>query len=132
MTIDATTRFITLMEWVEGRNGAGVLPVVKGESMKVIKGFQGLLDIYENLPKVGGFYVDKNYLCSKEFLRSANYYIPESEEEDEDMEFTHRTWLEYPLFKAIMLNKIENSPQADKDDLLEAVLYYLENDDFLD
>jgi hypothetical protein len=100
--------------------------------MNTIKGFQSLVGLYKKPPKVGGFYVDASYSCSKDFLAFANYYMAESEEEDEDMESTHRAWLEYPIFEAIIFNKLENSPRANGDDFLDAVIYYLENDDFLD
>ncbi|WP_263263972.1 hypothetical protein [Pseudomonas sp. RIT-PI-S] len=100
--------------------------------MKMIRGFEGLLQVYKNLPAVGGFYVDKFFLNNKSFMTFANYYIPESEEEDEDMEEIYKTWLEYPVFKAIVDNKTEYSPASSSSELLEAVLYYIENDDFLD
>ncbi|WP_416412179.1 hypothetical protein [Pantoea sp. App145] len=100
--------------------------------MKTIKGFDGLLSVYKDLPKVGGFYVDEDFISKKSIIESANYYLAESEEEDDDMEDDYKTWLEYPTFKAIIQNKLEHHPKSSKDELLNAVVYYLENDDFLD
>ncbi|MCL2896672.1 DUF7716 domain-containing protein [Brenneria tiliae] len=98
--------------------------------MKTIKGFDGLLSVYKDLPKVGGFYVDEDFLNNKDAIESSNYYLAESE--DEEMEDNYKTWLEYPTFKAIILNKLDHHPKSSKDDLLNAIIYYLENDDFLD
>ncbi|WP_387466217.1 hypothetical protein [Photorhabdus sp. RM323S] len=42
------------------------------------------------------------------------------------------TWLDYQTFRAIIDNKLEHHPNATRDELLEAVVYYLEEDDFLD
>ncbi|NDO83942.1 hypothetical protein CJP72_25395 [Citrobacter sp. NCU1] len=100
--------------------------------MKTVKGFDGLLAIYKKLPKVGGFYVDNNFLNKKAIINNSNYYVPQSEEEDDDMEDVYKTWLEFPTFTAIIENKLEHHPDATKDDLLDAVVYYLEEDDFLD
>lgn len=100
--------------------------------MKIIKGLDGLLSIYKTLPKVGGFYVDDNFVNDANVINNSNYYLPESEDEDEDMENSYRTWLEYPTFRDIIDNKFKHHPNATKDELLDAIIYYLEEDDFLD
>lgn len=50
------------------------------------------------------------------------------------MEFDDKygTFLESPILKAIIENKTEHHPNSSKEELLKAVTYYLENDDFLD
>lgn len=100
--------------------------------MKAIKGFEGLLSIYKELPKVGGFYVDEIFNNDKNMILKSNYYLAESEGEDDEMEDDYKAWLEYPTFKAIIENKLEHHPGSEKEDLLDAVIYYLENDEFLD
>lgn len=100
--------------------------------MKTVKGFDGLLAIYKELPDVGGVYVDNNFLNEKNTINNSNYYVPESDEEDDDMEDEYKTWLEFPSFKAIIENKLEHHPNSTKDELLDAIIYYLEEDDFLD
>ncbi|MBS9444434.1 DUF7716 domain-containing protein [Photorhabdus heterorhabditis] len=103
--------------------------------MKMINGFDSLLAIYEELPGIGGFFVDADYISNSSYINNANYYLPDTEEEDEDMyemEDKYKSWLEYPTFKAIINNKLEHHPNATRDELLEAVVYYLEEDDFLD
>lgn len=113
-------------------NGGVVKHVANEGRMKTIKGFEGLLAIYKQLPKVGGFFVNKEFSNERSAIKNSDYYLAESEEEDEDMEDDYDTWLEYPTFKAIIENKLEHHPTASNEDLLEAVMYYLEMDDFLD
>ena len=108
------------------------LPLIGEQEMKTIKGFDGLLSIYKSLPKVGGFYVDNNFINEVGAIKKSNYYLPDSEEEDDDMESSYKTWLEYPTFRDIIENKLSHNPHATKNELLDAVFYYLEEDDFLD
>ena len=113
-------------------NGVVVQHVTGGYKMKTIKGFDSLLAIQKGLPNVGGFFVDKNFSNDRSVIKNAEYYLAESEEEDEDMEYDYATWIEYPTFKAIIENKLEHHPAASNEELLDAVIYYLEMDDFLD
>jgi len=53
--------------------------------MKTIKGFEGLLAIYKQLPKVGGFFVNKEFSNERSVIKNSDYYLAESEEEDEDI-----------------------------------------------
>ena len=48
------------------------------------------------------------------------------------MEEKRSTFLETPIFKDIVINKRSYNQQATEDEILGAVIYYLENDDFQD
>ncbi|HEI8866652.1 TPA: hypothetical protein SLG40_002160 [Serratia odorifera] len=100
--------------------------------MKTVNGFKELLAIYKGLPKVGGFFVDEGFVNRAEHIETARYYLAETPYEDDDMEDDYKTWLEYPTFRAIIENKIEHNPGVGEKELLQAVVYYLENDDFQD
>ncbi|MBD1229273.1 DUF7716 domain-containing protein [Xenorhabdus griffiniae] len=63
-------------------------------------------------------------------INNATYYLPETREED--MDDKYKGWLEYATFLDIIDNKFKHHPNATRYDLLEAVIYYLEEDDFLD
>jgi hypothetical protein len=99
----------------------------------VINGFEELLKKYESLPDVGWLYVAPSFsLDSQEDILKESYYLAENEDEEMDCEENYGTFLEAPIFKAIIENKLEHSPDSVNTDLLEAVQYYIENDDFLD
>ncbi|BDR55754.1 DUF7716 domain-containing protein [Xylocopilactobacillus apis] len=105
--------------------------------MKTVKGFDGLLVEAKNktLPNVGWLYVDKDFdLDSKMDILNKNYYLAETNDESFDMQENDelRTFLESPTFCDIVDNKLEHHPNSTKDELLDAVVYYLEEDDFLD
>lgn len=101
--------------------------------MIVISGFDGLLQKYKELPDVGWLYVDSSFdIQSRDDINNGKYYLAENEDEEMDFEENYGTFLEAPIFTAIIENKLENSPQANKEDLFEATEYYIENDDFLD
>ena len=105
-------------------NGGLEKHVANEGRMKTIKGFEGLLAIYKQLPKVGGFFVNKEFSNERTVIQRSDYYLSESEEEDEDMEDDYDMWLEYPTFKAIIENKLEYHPTASNEDPLETVMYY--------
>jgi len=50
----------------------------------------------------------------------------------DEMADKYKDWLEYATFLAIFDNKLDHHLNASKEELLEAVIYYLEEDDFLD
>ncbi|CDL82251.1 DUF7716 domain-containing protein [Xenorhabdus szentirmaii] len=103
--------------------------------MKTIKGFDGLLVIYKELEDAMGFFVDPDFKNEINCINDATYYLSETRDEDfdmEEMEDEYKTWLDYQTFRAIIDNKLEHHPNATRDELLEAVVYYLEEDDFLD
>jgi hypothetical protein len=101
--------------------------------MIVINGFDELLKKWSELPDVGWLYVEESFdLESRDDIENRKYYIAENEDEEMDFEENYGTFLESPILKAIIENKLEHHPKSSKDDLLDAVVYYLENDDFLD
>ncbi|MBX9448088.1 DUF7716 domain-containing protein [Dickeya chrysanthemi] len=101
--------------------------------MIVISGFDDLLKKYKDLPNVGWLYVESSFdLESKDDIKSGTYYLAENEDEEMDFEENYGTFLEAPIFTAIIENKFEHDPNAKNDDLFDAVLFYINNDDFLD
>ncbi|WP_213134045.1 DUF7716 domain-containing protein [Citrobacter sp. FP75] len=103
--------------------------------MKMIEGFEGLLRIYKELDVPWCFFVDTSFRNNIDFIRTSSYYIAESDDEFDEMDDTpnkYKPWLEYQVFQAIIDNKLEHYPDASNEDLLDAVIYYLEEDDFLD
>ncbi|AKH62252.1 hypothetical protein GPY51_15640 [Photorhabdus laumondii subsp. laumondii] len=101
--------------------------------MKTISGFDQLLSLYKQLPDVGWIYIDKDFDTeSTQDILNKNYYLAENDDEEFDMDETHGTFLECPMFADIIDNKLEHNPNAIKEDLIEAVIHYLVYDDFLD
>lgn len=101
--------------------------------MIVINGFNKLLQMKDGLPDVGWLYVSPSFsLSSEEDIVNGRYYIAENEDEEMDFEDNYGTFLEAPIFKAIIDNKLEHNPASGSGELLYAVRYYLENDDFQD
>ena len=105
--------------------------------MKTATGFTNLLKISKNIPnfEVWYIFVDLDFDDTKKCIESANYYLSETRDEDDDMEEQedkYLAWLEYATFLAIIDNKLEHHPNASDDDLLEAVMYYYEKDAFID
>ena len=105
--------------------------------MITVTGFTNLLKISKNIPESEGWYifVDSDFDDTKKCIESANYYLTETRDEDDDMEEQedkYLAWLEYATFLAIIDNKLEHHPNASDDDLLEAVMYYYEKDAFID
>lgn len=101
--------------------------------MIVINGFNELLQMKDGLPDVGWLYVAPSFsLSSEEDIVNGSYYIAENEDEEMDFEDNYGTFLEAPIFKAVIDNKLEHSPASGSVELLEAVRYYIENDDFQD
>ncbi|WP_455864155.1 DUF7716 domain-containing protein [Pantoea agglomerans] len=103
--------------------------------MKKINSIFNLFDIYKELDEPWCFFVDIGFVNEESNIRQADYYLAETEDEFDDMDDTsdkYTPWLEYQIFQAIIENKLEHHPNASKEELLEAVIYYLEEDDFLD
>ncbi|WP_241608698.1 DUF7716 domain-containing protein [Rosenbergiella epipactidis] len=101
--------------------------------MIVISGFDELLQKYKELPDVGWLYVESSFdIESKDDIHNGRYYLSENDDEEMDFEENYGTFLEAPIFTAIIENKLENSPNSTKEDLFVATMYYLENDEFLD
>ncbi|WP_144818753.1 hypothetical protein [Enterobacter sp. DE0047] len=95
------------------------------------KGFKELLKQYENLPDVGWLYICHSFnLSSQNDITNGSYFLAENEDEEIYLEENLGTFLEVPIFKAIIENTMKCSPKLENNDFLEAVRYYLENDDF--
>ena len=126
------------MVLVAVKNGVAEQHVDKSETnMITATGFTNLLKISKNFSyyEAWGLFVDLDFDNTKKCIESANYYLAETREEYDDMDEQkdkYRSWLEYATFLDIISNKLEHHPNASEDDLLEAVIYYLEEDDFLD
>ena len=111
---------------------------IKLESeMITVQGFQGLLNLHKTKPddSAMGFFVDVDFENTRKKILSATYYLSETREEDDKMdeqEDKYKSWLEYSTFLAIIDNKLEHHPNATNTELLDAIVYYLEEDDFLD
>jgi hypothetical protein len=123
---------------VDVKNGAEVQDVdnFKYEAiMIIVKGFINLVAHCENFVEPRWFFVEKSFNnASKDNISNSSYYIAADDDEEFDLEDNaqYKTFLDTATFKAIIDNKLEHHPQATNDELLEAVVYYLENDDFLD
>lgn len=101
--------------------------------MIVINSFDELLTKRDEIPDVGWIYVEESFdLKSKKDINQEKYLIAQDKDEEIDLEENYGTFLEAPIFKAIVENKLEHHPDSDRDDFLKAVIHYLENDDFLD
>lgn len=101
--------------------------------MSIISGFDGLLKVYKELPDVGWIYVKPSFdLQSESDIKNSNYFLADNEDEEMDYEDNYGNFLEAPIFKAIIQNKLEHNPSSNEIDFFEAVVYYLKNDDFLD
>ncbi|NEN76054.1 hypothetical protein F9B74_06925 [Pelistega sp. NLN82] len=107
--------------------------------MKTFENFNELLKTINHLPHTWIF-TDKPLKISLEnILKFNKYYIPDyieeyGEYEECDMEESglYDSFIECQTFKAIIDNKLEHNPNSTMNELAEAVLYYLKNDDFLD
>ncbi|MDE1186007.1 MAG: hypothetical protein PW844_05940 [Pantoea sp.] len=101
--------------------------------MLILHGFDELLEKCHELPDVGWIYVEASFdLESRDDIKSGKYYLAENEDEEMGFEESFGTFLEAPIFKDVIENKLNHNPGSSKDDLLDAVVYYLEKDDFLD
>ncbi|MEJ5113597.1 DUF7716 domain-containing protein [Erwinia billingiae] len=101
--------------------------------MRVIKGIDTLLKEYKALPDTGWLFIDEDFdVVSKNDILNKNYYLAQDDDEEEEMEDSHSTFLESPTFKDIVVNKLNHNPKATRDEIIEAIVHYLENDEFLD
>lgn len=103
--------------------------------MITVKGLVNLIAYGEKITEPRWYFVDKEFgNSSKSDISNSNYYIAEDDDEEFDLEddVKYKTFLDSATFKAIIDNKLEHHPNASTDELLEAVIYYIEEDDFLD
>jgi hypothetical protein len=101
----------------------------------------------DNYPNAGGLYIQKSKLSD---IENAEYWIVSSKEGKEQgyifgergemipeslVECNVKSLLDIQVFKGIIDNKIEHNPNLTLEEtsvFVEAINYYLENDDFLD
>lgn len=101
--------------------------------MKTILGFEKLLKVRPDLPDYGWIYIDKHFDTeSPSDIINGQYYISENDEDEMLLEGNYSTFLEAPIFNAVVENKLVNTPNSGSDELIDAIIYYLENDDFQD
>ncbi|MTK64651.1 MAG: hypothetical protein F8N15_09035 [Methanobacterium sp.] len=101
--------------------------------MKTAKGLRKLIEIKNNLPKVGWIFVDRNFdKTYRDPLMGVNFYIPEDDDDEFYGEDHLSTWLEIPTFLAIFEICEKRPKKPTVEDVAHAVFYYLENDDFLE
>ncbi|MGO4743560.1 hypothetical protein [Serratia quinivorans] len=68
----------------------------------------------KDLPKVGGLFVDEDFVNRAEHIETARYYLAETPDEDDDMENEYKTWLEYPTLGRLLRIKTTITQQLGK------------------
>jgi hypothetical protein len=106
----------------------------------------------DNFPPAGGLFFEKSFFNDTKLkdLKNSRYWVMSSKEameldyiEDERgaripvtlKDFNVKKILDIQIFEGIIDLKLENSPELSLDQVdvfVEAILYYLENDDFMD
>ena len=109
---------------------------------KEYAGFESIRKAYKEMPPAGSIYTSVR-IDSTSILNATYFVIPSLEIEnyvDEEGEYVpdqvagkgYYSWLEAPTFADIIIDKLEQNSSATLDDFIEAVLYYLEYDNFID
>jgi hypothetical protein len=101
--------------------------------MKTFNGLQALILARENLPNVGWIFVPKGFdRTSATALVNATFYVEENDA-DEIYGLKHyKNWLESPTFVDIMEVREKRTKKLTTEEVAQAAIYYLENDDFMD
>jgi len=127
------TKYITLMVRVVVINGAVVPPVDDGDMMKTYNGFAALLKDVNQLPVTGWIFIDRGIdVGSEASIAEANYHLAETELEQIDFEKTKKTFVECPTLLDIVSILDKRPTRQHLSDYIGGVIYYRENDDFLD
>ncbi|WP_322049611.1 hypothetical protein [Paraburkholderia sp. J67] len=101
--------------------------------MNTLQGLQALITEKQGLPKVGWIFVDKNFdKTSAVALLGAVFHIPENEDDEFYGEDYLASWLEIPTFLAVIELRGKQLKDPNVEDIANAAVYYLENDDFLE
>jgi hypothetical protein len=106
--------------------------------MKVFHGFDELLEFVQTPGQDIGtwfIYTKLEFINnSRNDILNGTFYMPENRDEDEEMDINHNlvNWLDLQTFEDIIDVKLTHHPDASRDDFVEAVIYYLEKDTFLD
>lgn len=100
--------------------------------MKTYLGIENLLAHKDELPESGWIFVDKNFnTISANDILTKKFILAENEDEEFDFEDEFRTWLEAPMFLAIMQSRLQSMPNATTNELITAAVHYLEYDTFI-
>lgn len=101
--------------------------------MKTLSGLASLIQERAHLPDCGWIYIDKGFDTeSRADILKGQYYIAENDDDEMHLEEKNSTFLEAPMFNAIVENTLSHNTSAGTNEFIEAILYYLENDDFQD
>ncbi|CAI8695425.1 hypothetical protein BTK96_000340 [Burkholderia pyrrocinia] len=105
----------------------------KERNMKTVSGLEALISARRDLPKVGWIFVNKGLnKASADALVAATFHIPEDEDDEFYGEDHLASWLEVPIFLAILDVRAKNIKDPAAGDFANAAIYYLKNDDFLE
>lgn len=100
--------------------------------MRTFSGIDGLLAQRDTFPDSGWIFVEKDVdIISEAQLRACQFFIAEYEDEEFDMEDTHGTWLEAPMFLAIVQQRQEKNRAAPVTEIIAAAIHYLDRDTFM-
>jgi hypothetical protein len=114
-----------------------------------MKNYENLAELImdkDNYPNAGGLYIEKSKIDD---LKNAHYWVISSKEEKEEgyitdergerpvllKDFDVKSLLDIQTFEDIIDLKMNNNPELKLEQtygFLEAILYYLEHDDFMD
>ncbi|NHZ36922.1 hypothetical protein [Massilia rubra] len=95
-------------------------------------GIDELLAHRDAFPESGWIFVEKTFdTVSELHIREEPFFIAENDDEEFDLEETHRTWLEAPMFLAIVQARLEKNHAAPTGELIAAAIHYLEKDTFM-
>jgi len=101
--------------------------------MKTYNGFTALLNDVNQLPVTGWVFIDRGIdVGSEASIAEANYHLAETEFEQIDFEKTKRTFVECPTLLDIVSILDKRPTRQHLSDYIGGVIYYRENDDFLD
>jgi len=101
--------------------------------MKVYNGFAELLRDIDKLPVTGWIFVGRQIdIESESSIKVASYFIPETELEAIEFENTQRTFIECPTLLDVVSVLDERLTPQSLSDYIAGVIFYRENDDFLE
>ncbi|UOD27431.1 hypothetical protein INH39_18035 [Massilia violaceinigra] len=100
--------------------------------MMTFSGIGDLLAHQNAFPESGWIFVEKSFdTTSEKDIREGRFCIAQDDDEEFDLEETHCTWLEAPMFRAIVGERLEKNPAAPLGELIAAAIHYLDKDTFM-
>lgn len=101
--------------------------------MKTYHGLGELLLNKEKLADVGWLFIEKSFnSVSRNDILNRNFFFAENDDEEIGAERRYKTWLESPTFLDILDVVQEKNPAFTTNELIEAIVYYIEHDAFMD